>query len=160
MVNIHAFCLMPNHYHLLLSENIENGIPRFMKKLNMGYALYFNEKYEREGALFQGRYKSAPIVNEAHFIHIPYYIHLNPLDLKFPSWRAREINNWRNVINYLNTYRWSSYLDYIGIKNFPSVTQRDFLNEYFESPKNYISSVANWLKNMDLEDMGKKLLLE
>ena len=71
LVDVHAFCLMNNHYHLLLSENVENGVPRFMRKLNMGYALYFNEKYERNGALFQGRYKSVPVLNETHFIHIP-----------------------------------------------------------------------------------------
>ena len=47
LVDIHVFCLMPNHYHLLLSPKIENGIPRFMKKLNMAYAKYFNERYEK-----------------------------------------------------------------------------------------------------------------
>ena len=51
LVHLHAFCLMPNHYHLLLSPVRENGIPLFMKKLNMGYAKYFNEKYSRDGAL-------------------------------------------------------------------------------------------------------------
>jgi len=58
LVHIHAFCLMPNHYHLLLSPAIEGGIPKFMKKLNMGYSRYFNERYERKGTLFEGKYKS------------------------------------------------------------------------------------------------------
>ena len=58
LVHVHAFCLMPNHYHLLLSPVVEGGIPKFMKKLNMGYSRYFNERYERKGTLFEGRYKS------------------------------------------------------------------------------------------------------
>ena len=80
LVEILAFCLMPNHYHLLLKPRFDDGIAKFMKKLNMGYAKYFNEKYRRSGALFQGRYKSVTVSNEAHFIYLPYYIHLNPLD--------------------------------------------------------------------------------
>ena len=80
LVKVHAFCLMPNHYHFLLSEIAENGISLFMKKFNGGYAKYFNEKYKRDGVLFEGRYKRIIIKNEAHFIHLPYYIHLNPLD--------------------------------------------------------------------------------
>ncbi|MDE2001122.1 MAG: transposase, partial [Patescibacteria group bacterium] len=58
LVEILAFCLMPNHYHLLLRPKLDNGISLFMRKLNMGYAKYFNQKYERNGTLFQGRYKS------------------------------------------------------------------------------------------------------
>src|SRR3989344_8067514 len=127
LVEILAFCLMPNHYHLMLRPLQDDGVFKFIKRLNMGYAKYFNEKYERSGALFQGRYKSIVVNNEAHFIHLPYYIHLNPLDLIVPEWRNREIKNLDKALEFLENYRWSSYLDYIGKKNFPSVTQRDFL---------------------------------
>ena len=159
LVDVHAFCLMPNHYHLLLSERSEKGISRFMKKLNMGYALYFNKKYERNGALFQGRYKSVPITTNAHFIHMPYYIHLNPLDLEYPEWRKRELSSVTKAMDFLKTYRWSSHLDYAGIKNFPSVTQREFLTDYFGGHKKYTDAIKEWLKNMELETM-KPLLLE
>ncbi len=148
LVKIHAFCLMPNHYHLLLTPKIEGGIPRFMKKLNMGYARYFNEKYKRKGTLFEGRYKNIIVKNEAHFIHLPYYIHLNPLDLKFPEWRSRELKNYKEAIKFLENYRWSSHLDYLGVPNFPSVTQREFLMEFFGDHKEYEQDIHQWLKDL------------
>ena len=158
LVNIHAFCLMPNHYHLLLSAKIENGVSRFMKKLNMGYAKYFNQKYERKGALFEGRYKKIEIKDEAHFIYIPYYIHLNPLDLITPEWRNQRLKSYKKAINFLNSYRWSSHLDYTGGKNFPSVTQRDFLIRFFESPSEYSRNIKKWLKDLDIENFNEFLL--
>lgn len=109
LVNIHAFCLMPNHYHLLLTERIDGGISKFMKKVNMGYAKYFNQKYERKGALFEGRYKSILVKNDAHFIYLPYYIHLNPLDLIMPGWRKNKIYDYKKAIQFLENYRWSSF---------------------------------------------------
>jgi len=161
LVDILAFALMPNHYHLLLTSKIENGIPLFMKKLNGGYAKYFNEKYERTGALFQGKYKAIRIVEEAHFIHIPYYIHLNPLDLKFHEWRERKIKNSKAAMDFLNKYRWSSHLDYAGIKNFPSVTNRTFLLDYFGSNNEYLKSLSDWLRELELDDDAlKPFLLE
>ena len=159
LVDILAFCLMPNHYHLLLTSRIDNGISKFMKKLNMGYAKYFNEKYEREGTLFEGRYKSIPVTREVHFIYIPYYIHLNPLDLNFPEWRNKEIKDYKAAMNFLENYRWSSFPDYIGKKNFPSVTNREFLNEFFGGVKQYKKDTLQWLKELDLENI-KDLILE
>lgn len=151
LVDIHAFCLMPNHYHLLLSPRIEGGIPLFMKKLNMGYAKYFNEKYDRSGALFEGRYKSVLVTKEAHFIHLPYYIHFNPLDLEMPGWRDGEIKNYKAAIGFLENYRWSSHLDYLGKKNFPSVTNRELLLEFFGGHKEYRKRIEEWLHDIDLE---------
>lgn len=159
LVKIHAFCLMPNHYHLLLSELTENGIQLFIKKLNGGYAKYFNAKYKRTGALFEGRYKRVIIKEEAHFIHLPYYIHLNPLDLMTPEWRERKLNNFIKAVKFLDSYRWSSHLDYAGEKNFPSVTQRDFLLDFFGGHKRYKRGITEWLKELSLGDK-RGLLLE
>lgn len=159
LVEILAFCLMPNHYHLLLRPRKNNGIAEFIKKINGGYAKYFNNKYKRAGTLFQGKYKSILVKQDAHFIHLPYYIHLNPLDLKFSKWRNREIKNYKEAINFLESYRWSSFLDYIGKKNFPSVTQKKFLNEFFEGPEKYKKDALNWLKEMEMEVI-KDLILE
>ncbi|MEK7520600.1 MAG: transposase [Patescibacteria group bacterium] len=159
LVKIHAFCLMSNHYHLLLTPAVENGIALFMKKINGGYVKYFNEKYERKGTLFEGKYKRIIIKNEAHFIHLPYYIHLNPLDLAAPEWRERKIKNYKKAINFLESYRWSSYLDYIGKKNFPSVTQREFLMNFFESPKQYKENMIKYLEELGLEEI-KDVYLE
>jgi len=153
LVEILAFVVMPNHFHLLLRQIKVNGISNFMHKLGTGYTMYFNQKYERAGSLFQGTYKAILVNQEAHFIHLPYYIHFNPLDLKFPEWRDREIKNYKQAMKFLENYRWSSFLDYIGKKNFPSVTQREFLNEFFEGPENYKKDAMKWLKEMDLEEI-------
>ena len=93
LIEILAFCLMPNHYHLLVRQLIDNGITRFMQKLGTGYTMYFNQKNKRVGSLFQGRFKAVPIENERHFLYIPYYIHLNPLGLIEPEWQEKKLKN-------------------------------------------------------------------
>lgn len=124
LVDILAWCLMKNHYHLLLSPRIENGIALFMKKLNGGYSKYFNEKYERVGALWQGKHKKILVERDAHFIYIPYYIHLNPLDYVMPEWRDGRVRNPAQALKHLGNYRWSSHLDFLGVRNFPSLIER------------------------------------
>lgn len=151
LVKVLAFCLMPNHYHLLLSPLVENGIPFFMQKVNMAFAKYFNLKHERVGTLFQSRYKSIHITSDAHFIHMPYYIHCNPLDMFAPEWRGGKINNAKRAIQFLKSYRWSSHPDYLGHKNFPSVTDRKFLLEYFGGKSGYQKSLNGWLEEFDPE---------
>ncbi|MBU3925048.1 transposase [Patescibacteria group bacterium] len=159
LVDVLAFCLMPNHYHLLLISLVENGISRFMKKLNMGYAKYFNKKNKRTGALFEGRYKSILIKNESHFTHIPFYIHCNPLDLIAPEWRERRLEDYGKAEDFLRSYRWSSNMDYCGEKNFPSVTNKNFLLEYFGGENGYKTSLQNWLKELSMENF-KDITLE
>lgn len=152
LVRIHFFCLMPNHYHLLVSpidEDMEN-LSLFMKKLGGGYAKYFNEKYERSGALWQGKYKSVPIERDAHFLYIPYYIHFNALDLKYPEWRIQCPTSPKKAEEFLKTYRWSSHLDYLGEKNFPSVSDRAFFLEQFGGEKGYTRSVTKMLGGFDM----------
>jgi putative transposase len=159
LVDIHAFCLMMNHYHLLLSERVEGGIVKFISKLNMAYAKYFNIKHDRRGALFEARYKSIPVENHAHFLHLPYYIHSNPLDMYMPEWRDSKIRDYKKAMRLLKNYRWSSFPDYIGKQNFPSVTNRDFLMEFFKGSGGYEKQFIGWLKEMELESM-KDVLLE
>lgn len=146
LVNIHCFALMPNHYHLLLSPLVENGIALFMKKLNAGYTKYFNNRYKRSGALWQGGYKSVSIVEDSHFLFIPYYIHFNPLDLSVPEWREGKIKDPTKALAYLEKYRWSSHLDYLGKTNFPSITQRNFLLEIFGGTRGYAKAIAREMK--------------
>jgi putative transposase len=159
LVNIHAFCLMPNHYHLLLSPRIENAVPKFMHKLGTAYVKYFNQKYKRKGTIFEGRYKSILVNKEPHFYHLPYYIHFNPLDLKFKEWREGKLRSYKQAVEHLNNYRWSSHLDYLGIKNFSSVTNRKFLTDAFGEPEEYEKSIKQWLKDLELEEI-RELLLE
>lgn len=153
LVNVHAFCLMPNHYHLLLSPMVEGGISLFAKKINGGYAKYFNQKHERTGTLFERKLKSILVENQAHFLHLPYYIHLNPLDMVAPEWRERKINNLSKTLDFLNEYRWSSHLDYLGKHNFPSITQRDFLLEIFRGEKGYKKALEGWIGSLSLNKL-------
>lgn len=138
LVEILAFVLMPNHFHLLLRQVKDNGIVRFMQKLG-GYTMYFNKKYERVGPLFQGRYKAVLVEEESHFIHLPFYIHCNPLKFYKGS------TSIDKVMKYLENYRWSSLPDYLGKKNFPSVTSRDFLLEYFGGRKEFRNNLRQVL---------------
>jgi putative transposase len=142
LVAIHAFCLMPNHYHILASEIEDNGISKFMRKLNMGYAKYFNEKYKRSGVLWQGTFRKKPVQRDAHFLFIPFYIHLNPLDLILPEWRNGRVRNTKRALDFLSSYRWSSYSDYNGIKNFPSVIDTSLLGDVLGNTKKQAKAIS------------------
>jgi len=142
LVEILVFVLMPNHFHLLLKQVRENGIVKFMHKLGTGYTNYFNKKYERVGSLFQGRFKALLVNEEKHFFHLPFYIHTNPLDLIYGS--STSIDR-RKGVEFLENYRWSSYLDYIGKQNFPSVTSREFLLEFFNGAEEYKKITEKWI---------------
>lgn len=152
LIDIHGWVLMKDHYHLLLSERVENGISLFLRKLNVGYANYVNERYERKGTLFRGRTKKILIERDAHFLYILHYIHLNPLDylLDAKKWRLRSKSGIRNVgeaLKYIDSYRWSSYLDYIGKKNFPSILTtslfKDALGDYHDSLTEYLEDAEH-----------------
>lgn len=144
LVEILCFCLMPNHFHFILKQLREGGISLFMQKLG-GYVYYFNLRYKRVGSLFQGRFKAIEIDNENYLLHLSRYQHLNPVELIEPNWKEKGIKNQKKVEKFLASYRWSSYLDYIGAKNFPSVTQRDLINSYFKKPKEYKKFIIEFL---------------
>ncbi len=157
LVEILVWCLMPNHYHLLVRQLVDGGVSLFMKKLNGGYTCSFNIKYERSGSLFQGKFKAVRLATDAHFSHIPFYIHLNPLDLIEPSWKGQGVKDYKKAIDFLEQYRFSSHMDYIDKKNFPSVGQRDFLLNIFNGSTEYKKQCYQWLKsfsqNQNIEEM-------
>jgi putative transposase len=144
LVEILVFTLMPNHYHLLLRQTRDNGIVKFMQKLGTGYTNYFNKKYDRVGGLFQGRFKAVLVNRDSHFIHLPFYIHTNQLDLNYRS---------STSIEFLEGYRWSSFPDYVGKRNFPSVTERGFILDIFGGHEKYREYTVERLKQADSEHM-------
>jgi len=158
IVNIHGWCLMKNHYHLLLSERVEGGITKFIRKLNIGYAKYFNERHKRTGTLFQGRTKKILIETDRHFMYILHYIHLNPLDFvrDAENWRDGQISSARRAKEFLKKYRWSSYPDYIGERNFPSVITTKFFDNAYGG---YKKSFDKYLGNLDTASI-QELTLE
>ena len=143
LVTIHAFALMPNHYHFLVRQEEEFGVSKFMQKLGTGYTMFFNSKYKRSGALFQGKFKAVHINSNRYMQYIPHYIHLNPLALLNEGGRTSFIEK----VNFLNQYKWSSYPDYVGIKNFPSVTNRDFILGLFGNSAAYKKDMEQFFTN-------------
>ncbi len=137
LVEILAFVLMPNHYHLILKQKKENGIVKFMQKIGTGYTMSFNNKYNRDGSLFQGRFKAVLVDSDPYLVHLLNYIHFNPL--KLPNLNSPNLEG----------YRWSSFPDYIGKKNFPSITSREFLLNFFGSEEKYRKEAEEWLKEKD-----------
>lgn len=150
LVDIHSYCLMKNHYHLLVTECIENGVSLFMQKINMGYTKYFNNRYERSGALWQGKYRKVHIQRDAHFLYIPFYIHLNPLDYVNPEWRKGKIRKPSESLKSLLEYRWSSHLDYLGIRNFPSIIRTDVLGPILGRQTEYKRTIIEIIQDPDL----------
>lgn len=160
LVDIHGWVLMKDHYHLLLSERIVGGISLFLRKLNVGYANYFNARYKRKGTLFQGRTKKILIEHQSHFLYILHYFHLNPLDYLHGAekWRLRSksgIGSAEEALNYLDTYRWSSYFDYSGKKNFPSILTTSLFKDAFG---NYHDSLTEYLRDTEYDELTELVL--
>lgn len=156
LVDIHAWCLMDNHYHLLLEARDDDlkNLSRFMKKLNMGYAKYFNEKHHRSGYLWQGKYKKVEIARDAHFLHIPYYIHLNPLDFHAPKWREGVVHDTERAVRHLNAYRWSSFLDYQGKQNFASIITTKLFSHVLGNPEKQIKTIKQIISDPTIATVG------
>lgn len=160
LVEIFCFCLMPNHYHFLLRQLVDGGITEFMRKIGTGYTNYFNLKNNRVGALFQGKFKAVHLEKQAHLLYLPHYIHLNPLDLKMPSWRDKKIENPQKALRFLESYRWSSYLDHVGKRNFPSVISQNIFRKFYGTPKEYRASLQEWINDMDFAGLSKVAIEE
>jgi putative transposase len=144
-VELLAYCLMPNHFHLLLKQSTATGITKLLRRLSTTYSMYFNRKNNRVGHLFQGVYKAAFVDREAYLLHLSRYIHLNPSDL-----------TGMNPVNY----PYSSYQYYLGQKSAQWIKPQFILN-YFQTnqlllPKNinsYQRFVEDYLETSK-EDLG------
>ena len=154
LIEILAFVLMPNHYHLLVKTLVENGLTDFTRKMGTGYTNYFNIKYERVGALFQGKFKSVLIERDEQLFYIPYYIHLNPIELIDHKWKEKEIRDFKKTFDYLKNYRWSSFPDYIGNDNFARIINKKILSEYLGNGKNYKKETLMWLRELDRSEFN------
>lgn len=108
LVAIGAFCLMPNHFHLLLREIIEGGITTFMHKLGTAYTMYFNARNERTGNLFCKPFRSRHVHNDQYLQYLVQYIHSNPAELYEPKWKSGEVGNMDRLVKKLTTFPYSS----------------------------------------------------
>lgn len=141
---IHIYCLMSNHYHLLL-ETPEENLSQIMRHINGAYTTYFNTKRQRAGHLFQGRYKAIIIDADEYAGELSRYIHLNPV-------RA-------GIVNRPEAYRWSSYQYYNGKKP-PKWLKVDFILSYFgrgkskaqEKYREFVNALVNVEYDSPLKD--------
>ncbi len=108
LVSIGAFCLMPNHFHLVLKEITEGGITKLMQKLGTAYTMYFNERHERTGNLFLKPFRSRHVHEDRYFQHLINYVHCNPAELYEPGWKAGKVKNYNDLAKRLIEYPYSS----------------------------------------------------
>ncbi len=158
LVEILCFCFMPNHFHLILKQLQEGGISKFMQKLGTGYTNYFNLKNERKGCLFQGVFKSVYIKDDTQIMHLSRYIHiLNPGELVELQIREGIIKNHMGLQDFLKNYKWSSYQDYIGGDNYPSLINKELLSGYFGGATAFEKFSLGW-KNDDFSYINDVIL--
>lgn len=120
-VEIISYCLMPNHFHLVLKQLKNKGIPKFMSNIQNSYTKYFNKKNKRDGALFLGQYKAVHIETDEQLIHVSRYLHLNP----YTSWVVKNINNLEN-------YPWSSLKEYLNPST-PKISNPEIVLKLFKN---------------------------
>lgn len=137
-VKILAFCLMPNHLHLLIEEIIDGGITSFMRYFQDSYAKYFNLKTDRTGSLFQSPFKSVRVESDEQLVHLTRYIHLNP----FSAFILKSIEE-------IESYQWSSFRAYLS--NQTTIVDTTKVLRYFPTVKQFKDST------LDQADYQRKL---
>jgi putative transposase len=140
-----SYCLMPNHFHLLIKQNTNLPITQLILKVCTGYSKYFNKKYGRIGAIFQDRFKSVRIHKNNQLLWVSYYIHKNPIEAGF--------------VENPNNYKWSSFSEYVKSESEP-LCKKDLILSQFQKLETYLSYFkkqktnkilqANIISNSDL----------
>jgi len=120
LVEIAAYCLNPNHFHLLLKQSRDKGMSDFMRKLGTGHTMYFNKKYDRSGVLFQGKFKSARIKDNNHLLYLSAYINCNS-----------EIHG----IAKAEKYKWCSFGEYLSREKF--LCSKEIILSQFRNSEDY-----------------------
>ena len=128
LINIIAYCLNPNHYHFILQQVAEKGIEKFMQRLGTGYTKYYNNKHERSGALFQGKFKAIHISSNSYLLHVSAYVNLNN--------RVHQLGSSTSK---------SSWNEYIG-SSILGVCKKDDVLGQFRKPEEYIDFAEHSLQ--------------
>lgn len=137
LVEVLSYCLMPNHFHLLLKQTSDEGVSKFTSKVINSFTKYFNIKNERVGPLFQGPFKAVRIESDEQLVHVSRYIHLNPLAINF--------------VSNLKKYKWSSYRIYIGDEENTFVSIQEILSNFPLRGKyeEFVLDQADYAKNLE-----------
>jgi putative transposase len=157
IVFIGAWCLMSNHFHILIKDNSEVGlqgggsVSLFMQKLLTGYSMYFNTRYHRKGTLFESKFKAKHLDYDQYLKYQFAYIHLNPVSLVDSGWKKKEVVDIEKAKEFLNDYKHSSYLDYLGVDRPEGkiINKKEF-PEYFENTTDFREMIDEW---MDFENI-------
>jgi putative transposase len=147
-VELHAFCLMPNHFHLLIKLLAYSGMTELMQKVLTAYSMYFNKRYKRVGHLFQGRYKAALVDSGEYLTYLTKYIHENPLDLGLSELTRTVLVN----------YPYSSYAYYLREKH-ASWLNVDYILGFFSEKQTYQEFVEDIRLNSK-NALGPKLIID
>lgn len=142
-----CYCLLPNHHHFLIKQLEDNAISKFMHKLNTSYTKYFNLNHHRTGRLYEYTFKAVHVVNDEQLLHLSRYIHLNPL--------------LSHLTSDLKTYPWSSYPDYLGIRDGKLCNKEEVLSLFgnIDQGKKYEKFVLDQIEYAKrLKDIEKILL--
>ena len=142
-IDLLAFCLMPNHFHLLVYQKQKDSITKLLRQICTAYVIYFNKKFERVGPLFQSKFKAVAVDSDEYLLHLSRYIHLNPTGRGAP----------------LDEFEWSSYLYYLG-KRQSNWLKTDTIVNYFNKSKKGFSYKSFVEDYRDEEDLSPDLTLE
>lgn len=150
IVAIGAYCLMPNHFHILVRETTKNGISAFMHRVSTAYTMYFNIGRKRTGALFQGSFKAELAGTDRYLKYLFSYIHLNPVRLIERKWKEDGIKDKKRAEQFLAKYSYSSYVDYLGLKRgFSKILNKKEFPDYFPTKAKFNQEVLGWLRYAD-----------
>jgi putative transposase len=152
LVYIGAYCLMPNHFHILLTPAVENGVEKFMLKVGTGYSMYFNKRYNRTGVLFQGRFKSRHAYTDEYLKYLFAYIHLNPVKLIQSDWKEVGIRDISKARNFLDQYQYSSLHDYGDQRQESIIVSPEKFPQYFATKKEIDRELLDWLSYRDFAE--------
>ena len=144
-ISLVCYCLMPNHFHLLIQQHDETSIDSFMNSLCTRYSMYFNKKYHRVGPLYQGVYKAILVQSDQQLLHLTRYIHKNPLSLQGVA--LQTLSNQH-----------SSYPEYIGTRDSTWIDTKQIL-AYF-SNKNPYSSYRSFVNECAVTEEIQSLLID
>ncbi len=143
---IGAYCLMPNHFHILAKETNENGISKVIGKVLTSYSSYFNKKYKRTGVLFEGTFKARHVDTDVYLKYLFSYIHLNPVKIIDPEWKENGIKDREGAKKYLAEYSYSSYLDYMGTNRIEGkILNKAAFPGYFVESIDFNQFINEWL---------------
>ena len=146
IISIGAYCIMPNHFHLIITQHGEGNISKFMQKVTTAYVMYYNKKYKHSGSLFEGKFKSEHINNDRYLKYLFSYIHLNPIKLIQKDWKKEGIRDKNITIKHLNDYQYSSFLDYLEVKRIQNkILNHENFPKYFPKKELFTKEIFEWL---------------